>query len=154
ASLPKPEACVPRFVFVLRCALLGCCVDDLRTRVAPLVWLYRFPIKPYPVIRASSDAFLSFLFLFWTKGSSDFENDADVVLALLGEKALSGAVKNPRLSLRKRRSGANGEEFAFRTKVADLGLDQHGFPITTLTIEWRAEPETKQPKADAWSKSL
>ena len=77
-----------------------------------------------------------------------------MVLALLGEKALSGAVKNPRLSLRKRRSGANGEEFAFRTKVADLGLDQHGFPITTLTIEWQAEPETKQPKADAWSKSL
>jgi hypothetical protein len=88
-----------------------------------------------------------------TKGSSDFENDADVVLALLGEKALSGAVTNPRLSLRKRRNGANGEEFGFRTKVADLGLDLHGFPITTLTIEWQAEADTK-PKADAWSKSL
>jgi AAA domain len=89
-----------------------------------------------------------------TKGSSDFENDADVVLALLGEKGLSGAVTNPRLSLRKRRSGPNGEEFAFRTKVADLGLDEHGFPITTLTIEWHAGAETMRPKADAWSKSL
>jgi hypothetical protein len=89
-----------------------------------------------------------------TKGSSDFENDADVVLALVGEKAVSGAVTNPRLSVRKRRSGPNGEEFAFRTNVADLGLDQHGFPITTLTIEWRPGAETKQLKADAWSKSL
>jgi hypothetical protein len=89
-----------------------------------------------------------------TKGSSDFENDADVVLALLGEKALTGVVTNPRLSLRKRRSGPNGEEFAFRTKVADLGPDQHGFPITTLTIEWQAEAEIKQPKPDAWSNSL
>jgi hypothetical protein len=89
-----------------------------------------------------------------TKGSSDFENDADVVLALLGEKTLSGAVTNPRLSVRKRRSGPNGEEFAFRTKVANLGTDQYGYPITTLTIEWLAEAETKQPKSDAWSKSL
>jgi hypothetical protein len=88
-----------------------------------------------------------------TKGSSDFENDADVVLGLLGEKALSGAVTNPRLSVRKRRTGPNGEEFAFRAKVADLGLDQHGFPITTLTIEWQPEADTR-PKTEAWSKSL
>jgi hypothetical protein len=88
-----------------------------------------------------------------TKGSSDFENDADVVLALLGQKARSGAVTNPYLSVRKRRNGPNGEQFAFRTKVADLGLDEHGFPITTLTIEWQPETDTK-PKTEAWSKSL
>jgi hypothetical protein len=76
------------------------------------------------------------------------------VLALLGKDALSSTVINPRLGARKRRSGPNGEEFAFRTKVADLGTDQHGFPITTLTIEWCAGAEIKQPKADAWSKSL
>jgi hypothetical protein len=35
-----------------------------------------------------------------------------------------------------------------------MGTDQDGFPITTLTIDWHAGAEIKQPKADAWSKSL
>ena len=71
-----------------------------------------------------------------TKGSTGFEDDADVVLALLGERALNGVVDNPRLCARKRRCGPNGEEFAFRTKVAELGSDANGSPITTLTIDW------------------
>ena len=74
-----------------------------------------------------------------TRGSSSFEDDSDVVLALLGEKGINGAVTNPRLCARKRRSGPNGEEFPFRTKVVQMGVDQHGVPITTLVIEWSPE---------------
>ena len=93
-----------------------------------------------------------------TRGSSSFEDDSDVVLALLGDKGINGAVTNPRLCARKRRSGPNGEEFPFRTKVVQMGVDQHVAPITTLVIEWspegEANPAAAKPKADQWSKSL
>jgi hypothetical protein len=93
-----------------------------------------------------------------TRGSSSFEDDSDVVLALLGEKGQSGAVTNARLCARKRRNGPNGEEFAFRTKFVDMGVDSHGAPLNTLTIEWLPEAEAThaaaKPKADQWSKSL
>jgi hypothetical protein len=93
-----------------------------------------------------------------TRGSSSFEDDSDVVLALLGEKGINGAVTNPRLCARKRRSGPNGEDFPFRTRVVQMGVDQHGVPITTLVIEWlpedEANPAAAKPKADQWSKSL
>ena len=45
-----------------------------------------------------------------TRGSSAKEGSADVVLALLGDKSVSGEVTNTRLALRKRRGGANGQE--------------------------------------------
>ena len=80
-----------------------------------------------------------------TRGSSSFEDDSDVVLALLGEKGINGAVTNPRLCARKRRSGPNGEEFPFRTKVVQMGVDQHGVPITTLVIEWSPEEASRTP---------
>ena len=96
-----------------------------------------------------------------TKGSSSFEDDADVVLALLGEKSVSGVVTNPRLYLRKRRAGPNGLEFPFQTTVVDMGPDQSGAAITTLTIRWPDAAEaaamktTGAKKPDAWAaKSL
>jgi hypothetical protein len=93
-----------------------------------------------------------------TRGSSSFEDDSDVVLALLGEKGINGAVTNARLCARKRRNGPNGEEFPFPTKLVDMGVDSHGAPLSTLTIEWLPEAEAShavaKPKADQWSKSL
>jgi hypothetical protein len=92
-----------------------------------------------------------------TRGSSSFEDDSDVVLALLGQKGQNGAVENARLCARKRRSGQNGEEFAFRTKSVDMGVDTHGAPLTTLTIEWLPEDASApsgKPKADQWSKAI
>jgi hypothetical protein len=92
-----------------------------------------------------------------TRGSSAFEDDADVVLALLGNKGINGAVTNTRLCARKRRNGVNGEEFAFTTRIADMGVDENGAPLTTLIINWCAPDATiapDTPKADAWSKSL
>jgi hypothetical protein len=91
-----------------------------------------------------------------TRGASSKEADADVVFALLAEKSITGALTNPRLAIRKRRSGPNGLEFPFRTKPVDLGEDDFGSSITTLTIEW-LDPKTTvgaSLKPDLWTKSL
>jgi hypothetical protein len=77
-----------------------------------------------------------------TKGSSGFEDDADAVLALLGDRGVNGIVPNPILCARKRRSGPNGEEFSFQTEEADVG------PEKTLTIRWTAAPTPKAKKKD------
>lgn len=76
-----------------------------------------------------------------TRGSSAKESFADVVLALLGEKELGGGVMNPRMAARKRRGGANGEEFAFTMQLVALGTDEDGDPIDTLVLEWGGEIE-------------
>jgi AAA domain/Bifunctional DNA primase/polymerase, N-terminal len=93
-----------------------------------------------------------------TKGSSSFEDDADAVLALLGDKGINGTVESPRLCARKYRSGANGREFTFATKEVSIGDDETGRPITTLTLQWQeqADPAPKlKVKPDPWSaKSL
>jgi AAA domain/Bifunctional DNA primase/polymerase, N-terminal len=92
-----------------------------------------------------------------TRGSSSFEDDSDVVLALLADKATNGSVTRPRLCARKRRSGPNGEEFEFRPRVVNLGVDSHGSPITTLVIDWLSADEAAasptQPD-DKWTKGL
>jgi hypothetical protein len=84
-----------------------------------------------------------------TKGSSSFEDDADVVLALLGDKSVNGIVEEPRLCARKRRGGPSGEEFPFRTQVVDLGSDKNGCPVTTLTLRWPDPAMIAAPKPKA-----
>jgi hypothetical protein len=71
-----------------------------------------------------------------TRGSSGREGDTDVVLALLADKAQSGAVSDTRLCLRKRRSGPNGEEFPFTVRVVAMGGNEDGGEETTLVINW------------------
>lgn len=66
-----------------------------------------------------------------TRGSSAKEGDCDAVLALLGDKNISGEVTNPRLAVRKRKSGPNGVEIPFRPKIVQAGEDE-----TTLVIDW------------------
>ena len=91
-----------------------------------------------------------------TRGSSAKEGAADLVLALLGDKSVSGEVTNTRLALRKRRGGANGQEFPFRPRVVDMGIDKFGKPSSTLVIDWGSTNEAPATaKADPrWSKSL
>ena len=91
-----------------------------------------------------------------TRGSSAKEGAADVVLALLGEKAITGAVTNTRLALRKSRAGAGGQEFPFSVRVVDLGVDDSSRPTTSLVIDWLPGPPQGAPKAEGtgWSKSL
>jgi hypothetical protein len=91
-----------------------------------------------------------------TRGSSAKEGRADVVLALLGDKAVSGEVSNTRLAIRKNRAGPSGRELPFAVRVIDLGGDQDGRQITSLVIDWGTQDEPRPTKNQdaAWSKSL
>jgi hypothetical protein len=83
-----------------------------------------------------------------TKGSTGFEDDTDVVLALLGERGLNGVVNNPVLCVRKRKSGPNGEEFPFQTEKAVVGSEK------TLTLRWGEPTEVRtaaKPKKNPWA---
>jgi hypothetical protein len=53
-----------------------------------------------------------------TRVTSAKEAAADVIIAMLGERDQAGAASHTHLALRKRRGGANGEEYTFA-----LGLD-------------------------------
>jgi hypothetical protein len=88
-----------------------------------------------------------------TRGTSAKESSADVVIAMLGDKAVSGEVTNTRLALRKRRGGANGEEHPFTARKVDMGRDQFGKPMSTLVLDW-GSTQAPQPTAakDRWTK--
>jgi len=88
-----------------------------------------------------------------TRGTSAKEGSADVVIAMLGDKSVSGEVTNTRLALRKRRGGPNGEEYPFTVRKVDMGPDQFGKPMTTLVLDWGAA-QAAQPAAakDRWTK--
>ena len=88
-----------------------------------------------------------------TRGSSSKEDDADVVLALLGDKDITGSVSNTRLAIRKRRNGANGDAFPFRPRVVNIG-DGGVLTPTTLVLDWsdHTEGPAHKPKMDQWSK--
>jgi hypothetical protein len=88
-----------------------------------------------------------------TRGSSAKESFADIVLALLGEKELAGAVKNPRMAARKRRGGPNGEEFTFTTQLVVLGTDADGDPVDTLVLEWGGTIDPADARHGRWPKS-
>ena len=77
-----------------------------------------------------------------TRGTSVKEGTGDVIFALLGEKTLAGEVTHTRLALRKRRGGKNGEEFPFQPRVVDMGVDNRGFPMSTLVIDWGEQEES------------
>jgi hypothetical protein len=85
-----------------------------------------------------------------TRGTSAKEGSADVVIAMLGDRSVSGEVTNTRLALRKRRGGPNGEEHAFTARKVDMGPDQFGKPMSTLVLDW---DNAQAPQAAA-AKSL
>jgi hypothetical protein len=69
-----------------------------------------------------------------TRGTSAKEAAADVVLALLADRDVSGTISNTRLAVRKLRGGATGTETPFDLKVVDIGDGE-----TTCIIEWRSD---------------
>jgi hypothetical protein len=89
-----------------------------------------------------------------TRGTSAKEGSADVVIAMLGDKSISGEVTNTRLALRKRRGGPNGEEHPFTVRVVPMGVDNRGKPMSTLVLDWRAAQDTSAAAKDRWTKSL
>jgi hypothetical protein len=89
-----------------------------------------------------------------TRGTSAKEGSADVVIAMLGDRSVSGEVTNTKLALRKRRSGANGEEHPFTVRKVDMGPDQFGKPMSTLVLDWNAAQAPQAAAKERWSKSL
>jgi hypothetical protein len=89
-----------------------------------------------------------------TRGSSAKEGAADVVLALLAEREISGSVNNTRLAVRKMREGIAGLELPFIPRAVEVGTDLDGDPITRTVIDWDAPPTEPQSSEKAWSKSL
>lgn len=89
-----------------------------------------------------------------TRGSSAKEGASDVVLALLGDKDVSGAVNNLQLALRKSRVAAAGQEFPFSTRTVDLAKDANDRPVTSLVIDWGATEPRRKQEDRRWSRSL
>ena len=58
-----------------------------------------------------------------TRGSSAKEGTADVVIALLADRELSGSVKNTRLAVRKQRDGVSGFEIPFTARMVETETD-------------------------------
>jgi hypothetical protein len=73
-----------------------------------------------------------------TRGSSAKESGGDFVLAITGERSLSGTVSNTKLTVRKVRDEATGKEIPFAGKIVELGIDRDGDPVTTMVVDWTA----------------
>jgi hypothetical protein len=87
-----------------------------------------------------------------TRGSSAKEAAADVVLALLGEKAVTGEVTDTRLAVRKNRAGASGQEIAFTPHLIEVSAEPR---ITSLVIDWQRQQQASPHKAaDRWTPSM
>jgi hypothetical protein len=87
-----------------------------------------------------------------TRGSSSKEGSADLVLACLGERELSGRVLNLRLAVRKCRGGPSGQEFPFSMRIATHPkLDEEGEPQETLVVDWTVPAAAPAgPGPDPW----
>jgi hypothetical protein len=87
-----------------------------------------------------------------TRGSSAKEGSADLVLACLGEREISGRVLNTRLAVRKNRGGKQGMEFPFSLREVEHGEpDEDGESTTTLVVDWQHGPGASQgPPSDPW----
>jgi hypothetical protein len=84
-----------------------------------------------------------------TRGTTAKEGAADVVLALLAERAVNGTVTNTRMAVRKLRGGQQGIETPFNLMVVDAGDDE-----TTCIIEWKPSKAKGTNVKEKWTKSL
>src|SRR5262249_57879263 len=72
-----------------------------------------------------------------TRGASSKESSADLVLACLGDKQISGSVTNTRLAVRKHRGGPQGQEYSFQFRAVEAPeKDEDGDAITTMVVDW------------------
>jgi hypothetical protein len=86
-----------------------------------------------------------------TRGTSAKEDASELVLVCLGERETSGRVVNTRLAVRKNRGGSQGQEYPFKLREIELGVDEDGDPITTMVVEWETGPVVKPVSlGDLW----
>jgi hypothetical protein len=89
-----------------------------------------------------------------TRGASAKEASVDGVLAVLGDRDMSGKVTNTKMVARKVRGGVTGAEFSFSKRVVDLGIDpETQEAISTCVIDW-GQPEAAAPGKRAWPDHL
>jgi hypothetical protein len=90
-----------------------------------------------------------------TRGADAKEASADLVLACLGEREVSGNVTETRLAVRKSRGGRQGQEHYFTLeKVQAPEPDEDGEPIETMVVNWQSGPPGEsgaQPEPDPWA---
>jgi hypothetical protein len=84
-----------------------------------------------------------------TRGTTAKEGAADVVLALLAERAVNGTVTNTRMAVRKLRGGLQGIETPFDLKVVGADDDE-----TTCIIDWKPSKAKGATIKEKWTKSL
>jgi hypothetical protein len=90
-----------------------------------------------------------------TRGSSAKEAAADVVLALIANKSITGEISGQRLAIRKRRDGQAGIEHSFAVDTVALGEDEDGDIIQSCAVTFNATSTAPLPKEnDGWTKSL
>ena len=89
-----------------------------------------------------------------TRGSSAKEAAADVVLACLGDRDVSGPVSNTRLAVRKLRGGAAGAETSFTLEVVRVRENLRSDPITTCVVCWSTGPSSSAPTRRQWPMSV
>jgi AAA domain-containing protein len=89
-----------------------------------------------------------------TRGAGSKEDSGDLVLYCLGDKELSGAVTNTRLTVRKNRGGKQGQQYPFVLReVTAPEPDEDGEPITTMVVDWtKGTVSETQPGDDPWAK--
>ena len=87
------------------------------------------------------------------RGASAKEANSDFLLAALGERELSGSVKNTRLALRKLREGPQGLEIPYRPRIVDMGQDERGYPVTSVVIDWQVADAASFSKGNVWNTS-
>ena len=79
-----------------------------------------------------------------TRGGSAKKSSAEVVLAILGRREVSGRVVDTKVALRKVRGAPQGEEFYFTVRSVDEPEPGRGREaVPTLVVEWQPGP----PKA-------
>jgi len=90
-----------------------------------------------------------------TRGSSGKEAAVDVVLAMLADKDITGAISNTRMAVRKLRGGKTGDVFPYSLDVVKIGENRFGEPITTCVVAWQEarKPEDKTTR-ETWPQSL
>jgi hypothetical protein len=88
-----------------------------------------------------------------TRGASSKEAAADLVLACLGDKELSGNVVDTRLAVRKNRGGRQGQEYPFALRLVEAPEpDEDGEPVTTMVVHWKpGEAESTYTQSDPWA---
>ena len=89
-----------------------------------------------------------------TRGSGAKESAADLVLACLGDKELSGSVTSTRVAVRKHRGGRQGQVHPFTLRVVEAPEpDEDGEPITSMVVDWLPAGTSSghQPEPDPWA---